>query len=45
MARLNEFDEQEWREVVRKVRPDWTDEQFDRAWREFVRMKHQKSLN
>lgn len=41
-ARLDEFDKDEWREVVRLVRPDWTDEQFDEAWDDFQRMKAER---
>lgn len=44
-ARLDQFDKVEWRDVVRRVRPDWTDEQFEQAWAEFIEMKRRKSLS
>ena len=44
-ARLHEFDKAEWREVVRKVRPELTDEEFERDWAEFVRLKKRKALH
>lgn len=37
--RLDEYDEIEWRDVCRRVRPDITDEQFAEAWAEFVAIK------
>lgn len=39
-VRLNEFDKIEWRDVCRAIRPDITDEEFDRDWREFQDLKH-----
>ncbi len=42
-TRLNEFNKTEWRDVCRKVRPDWTDEQFEEAWAEFVEMKQRRT--
>jgi hypothetical protein len=44
MTRLSEFDEVEWRDVARKLRPDWTDEQFACEWASFQQDKaaHQK---
>ena len=41
-ARLNEFDKDEWREITRRVRPDWTDEQFETAWADFCELKYNK---
>lgn len=38
-TKLNEFDKDEWRDVSRKLRPDWTEEQFEEAWQEFVALK------
>ena len=38
-ARLDEFDKNEWRDVARRLRPDWTDDDFDEAWDEFVELK------
>ena len=44
MTRLDEHDENEWRDVARILRPDWTDEDFTREWAEFQRDKaeHQR---
>lgn len=39
---LNEYDKTEWRDVAQKLRPDWTDEQFEKAWNEFVELKRSK---
>lgn len=41
---LNEFDKTEWRDVARKFRPDWTDEDFDREWAEFQAMKAKRAM-
>lgn len=38
-ARLNEYDKLEWRDVARRLRPKWTDEEFDTAWAEFATLK------
>lgn len=45
MTHLNEFDKDEWRDVVRILRPDWTDERFEGAWAEFMEWKRRKQLN
>lgn len=45
MTKLNKFSKEEWRDVVRRVRPDWTDEQFDSAWTEFQELKRSKALH
>ncbi len=42
---LKEFDKDEWREVARKLRPDWTDEEFEAAWLEFCALKYRKQLH
>ena len=44
-TKLNEYDKEEWRLVQRAIRPDWTDEQFEEAWHEFVEMKNKKQLS
>lgn len=44
MTRLYEFDKDEWRDAVRRLRPDWTDADFERAWCAFVEAKRSKSL-
>ncbi len=41
---LQEFTKTEWRDVVRKVRPDWTSEEFEAAWDAFVEMKRRRAL-
>jgi hypothetical protein len=41
--RLDEFSKEEWQDVSRKLRPDWTDEQFEEAWVEFQEMKRRKA--
>ncbi len=38
-VRLDEMDKNEWFDVCRRLRPDWTAEQFEEAWREFVETK------
>lgn len=43
-VRLHEFDKDEWRDVARRLRPKWTDEEFEEAWLEFVDLKRRKSL-
>ena len=41
--KLYEFDKIEWRDIVRKLRPDWTDERFEKVWSEFIEAKLRKS--
>ena len=43
-ARLDEFDKEEWRDIARKLHPDWTDEEFNVAWKEFCKMKRRKTM-
>lgn len=38
-VRLNELDKEEMRLVSRRLRPDWSDEQFDEMWDDFLAMK------
>jgi hypothetical protein len=45
MVRLDEFTKDEWRDIARKVCPEWTDEQFDEAWTEFENLKLEKRLH
>lgn len=42
--RLDEFDKAEWRDVARILRPDWTEDDFEDAWREFTEMKRCKEM-
>lgn len=44
-ALLNEFTKLEWRDVVMRLRPDWTTEQFDAAWDDFLLEKAKRCLN
>lgn len=44
-AHLDEFDRDEWRDVVRLVRPDWSDERFDAEWDRFVEMKRRRRMH
>ncbi|CAN5361825.1 hypothetical protein BH09PSE4_BH09PSE4_17160 [soil metagenome] len=44
-ARLDGYDRDEWREVARRLRPDWSDAEFDRAWVEFVAMKRRRAMH
>lgn len=37
--RLDELDETEWRDVAKQLRPDWTEEDLQREWRDFQAMK------
>lgn len=43
--RLDEFDKIEWRDVVRLLRPDWTEAKFEAAWAKFIAMKKRRKLN
>jgi hypothetical protein len=44
LHRLDEFTRAEWRDVARRLRPEWSDEEFERAWAEFVEMKRRRGL-
>lgn len=41
---LHEYTKDEWRDVARNVRPDLSDEEFDRMWDDFQEMKARKAL-
>lgn len=43
-ARLNEFDKEEWRSVMRRARPEITEAEYDEAWAEFAEMKRRKEM-
>lgn len=45
VIRLNEYDKEEWRLVVRHFAPHWTDEQFDAKWDEFCAYKAARKYN
>ncbi len=42
---LIEVDKDEFRDIARKINPKLTDEDFERAWAEFVALKRKRSLN
>lgn len=44
-TQFNELDKVEWRELARKLQAALTDEEFERDWAEFVRLKKQKALH
>ena len=44
-VRLDEFDKDEWRDVARKLRPDWSEDDFEQAWTEFCRDKLRRRTN
>lgn len=48
-APLNEYDADEWFDVCRQIRPDYSREQFDRDWETFQERKREhlrdKALN
>ncbi len=37
-------DKETWREVARRVRPDWTDEKFNAVWDDFVEYRKRLGL-
>jgi hypothetical protein len=39
MTRLDEFDKDEWFDVMRRIRPDLSRAEFDEQWRQFQRDK------
>lgn len=41
-VRLDQMEKDEWRDACRRLRPDWTDEDFERAWAEFQAIKRRK---
>jgi hypothetical protein len=38
-------DKSAWREVARRVRPEWNDEQFNAAWDSFIEFRRQMCLS
>lgn len=42
---LNEYDKDEWHDIVRTIKPDLSQEEFDEMWEEFVQMKARKQVN
>jgi len=43
--RLDQLDQLEARDLALRLRPDWTDADFDAAWARFMELKRQKELN
>lgn len=43
--RLDEYDEDEWRDIVRAARPDWSEEEIAEAWARFVEAKRMKGMH
>jgi hypothetical protein len=43
-ARLDEYDKTEWRDVCRKFRPDWTDEEFDAEWEQNLALREARRV-
>jgi hypothetical protein len=43
-CRLDEYDRTEWLGIMRKVRPDLSDEEFSKAWDEFQRLKALRAM-
>lgn len=41
---LNEFTREEWFDVVRTLKPDLSEEQFEELWDDFQQMKQRKKL-
>ena len=41
-ARLDEFDKAEWWDVCRRVKPDLTEEEYDRMWDSFQAEKAER---
>ncbi len=44
-TRLDEYSKEEWRDVARAARPDWTDEEFNAAWERFMALKRRRAYN
>ena len=42
-VRLHEYDRNEWYDIVRRLLPDLDDEEFDRLWAEFCRVKARRA--
>ena len=44
-VRLNELSKEEFRDVTRLLRPNYTDEQYEKDWSEFCEFKRRKQAN
>ena len=45
MTPLREYSKEEFRDIARHLRPDWTDEEFEEAWEGFLDLKRRKALH
>ncbi len=43
-TRMDEYSKEEWWDVMRKLRPDWSEERFEEAWEEFQLAKARMRL-
>lgn len=43
--RLDEYDADEWFDLVRAFKPELTREEFDKTWAEFQELKRRKQQN
>lgn len=39
------YEKEQWREVARRVRPEWSDEKFEETWADFVEYRRQMCVN
>jgi hypothetical protein len=44
-VRLDEFTKNEWLDVARKLKPDLSDQEYDKMWDEFLEAKVKHKLN
>jgi len=42
---LTVYTKEEWRAIILKLYPHWTDEYFDEVWERFVDMKRRMELH
>jgi len=43
-AKLNEYDKDEWRSIAMTLKPNLTEDEFERMWVEFCALKAAKEL-
>jgi hypothetical protein len=44
-VRLDEFDKDEWWDIVQEIRPDLTRAEYEEMWDDFIKMKARKRVN
>jgi hypothetical protein len=44
MTRLNEYDQTEWWDICRRLRPDITEVEFAEMWEEFEEEKRRRAM-